>query len=58
MPLRRDGGGTSIKVSIFLKLFYYGVSICLLWHWCLCVVALVFLRAMVKLKGTADCQGD
>ena len=29
---------------------------CLLWCWCLCVVALMFLRAMVKLKGIADCH--
>ena len=36
MPLRRDDSGASSKVSIFLKLCYYGVSI-------LFVMALVFM---------------
>ena len=44
--LRRDGRGKNIRVSIFLKLLLLFV----LWCWCSCVVALMFLRAMAKLK--------
>ena len=49
--LRRDGGEKTIRVSIFLKLLLF-----VLWCWCSHVVALMFLRAMAKLKCLADCQ--
>ena len=49
--LRRSGGIMTIRVSIFLNLLLF-----VLWCWCSHVLALMFLRAMVKLKCLTDCQ--
>ena len=51
VPLRRSGGDEHFKVSIFLKLWHYGVSV-------LCYDVGVPDGSVKAFKGNSDCQGD
>ena len=51
VPLRRGGMDGNIKVSIFLKLWHYGISV-------LCYDIGVHDVNGEAFKGIADCQGD
>ena len=51
VPLRRGGMDGNVKVSIFLKLWHYGVSV-------LCYDIGVPNGNGEAFKGITDCQGD